>query len=441
MLGRKGPPPSGGPRRQGGGGRGRGPGGGQGRGPGAGQGQGQGRGPGGRAAPGAPPAPNPGNRIDDAKTDIKLTEVIDCLYDGKDAFFRYVHTVADVMTLDPLYLTMDHRIGDGREFIAKHKVEDIPVVDEEKNKQGEVLRRHFVGMVSKRLVARMFSSAVGTLGQTDADDAFLNEPLASMIRLCRDVSTVEPSDSIVTAVDILFDENIDTLPVVQERPDGGRTLVGLVTKSSLLACFVRMESLRRARNVRPKGVRFMDVMRGQKGSMPTEILLDSAMVKVADIMRESPTTINKEDTLSRALELMEQNEVRYLPVIEKGELVGLVSDFDIASQLPPPDKDFVNRKGAETKFLENLFLINREDKDTMAVLGYKIGLTMTEDPIAEGTETRWLEVAELLYNSDAGEDIGAVPVIDDATERVSGMVTEREILGVIQTLGRMVGKR
>ncbi len=185
----------------------------------------------------------------------------------------------------------------------------------------------------------------------------------------------------------------------------------------------------------------MDVMRGQKGSMPTEILLDSAMVKVADIMRESPTTINKEDTLSRALELMEQNEVRYLPVIEKGELVGLVSDFDIASQLPPPDKDFVNRKGAETKFLENLFLINREDKDTMAVLGYKIGLTMTEDPIAEGTETRWLEVAELLYNSDAGEDIGAVPVIDDATERVSGMVTEREILGVIQTLGRMVGKR
>ncbi len=439
MFGRKGPPPPGGPRRPGGG-QGRGPGGQQGRGPGGQQGRGPGGQGQGRAAPSAPP-PNPGNRIDDARTKVNLPDVIDCLYDGKDAFFRYVHSVADVMSTDPLYLTMDHRIGDGREFIEKHKVQDIPVVDEEKNKQGEVLKRHFVGMVSKRLVARMFSSSVGTLGQTDADDAFLNEPLASMIRLCRDVTTVEPADSITAAVDVMFEENIDTLPVVLARPDGGRSLVGLVTKSSLLACFVRMESLRRARNVRPKGVRFMDVMRGQKGSMPTEILLDSAMVKVADIMRESPTTITKEETMGRAMQLMQENEVRYLPVTEKGELVGLVSDHDIASQLPPPDKDFVNRKGPENRFLENLFLINREDKETMGVLSYKIGQAMMEDPIAEGTETRWLEVAELLYNSDAGEDLGAVPVIDDATERVSGIVTEREILGVIQTLGRMVGSR
>ena len=345
------------------------------------------------------------------------------------------------MTSDPLYLTMDNKIGDGRDFIEKHKVQDIPVVDEEKNKQGEVLKRHFVGMVSKRLVARMFSSAGGTLGQTDADDAFLNEPLASMVRLCRDVTTVEPADSIVAAVDIMFDENIDTLPVVLSRPDGRRSLVGLVTKSSLLSCFVRMESLRRARNVRPKGVRFMDVMRGQKGSMPTEILLDSAMVKVSDIMRESPPTITKEETVDRAMQLMQDNEVRYLPVTEKGELVGLVSDFDIASHLPPPDKDFVNRKGPEKRFLENLFLINREDKDTMSVLGYKISQAMMEDPIAKGAETRWLEVAELLYNAESSDDIGAVPVIDDATKRVSGMVTEREILGVIQTLGLMVGSR
>jgi len=365
--------------------------------------------------------------------------VIDCLYDGKDAFFRYVHTVADVMTLDPLYLTMDNRIGDGREFIEKHKVQDIPVVDEEKNKAGEVLKRHFVGMVSKRLVARMFSASVGTLGQTDADDAFLNEPLASMIRLCRDVTTVEPDSSIIGAVEVMYEENIDTLAVVIERGAGERSLVGLVTKSALLACFVRMESLRRARNVRPKGVRFMDVMRGQKGSMPTEMLLDSAMVKVADIMREQPTTIGKDETIGRAIQLMEQHEVRYLPVTEKGELVGLVSDFNLASELPPPDKDFVNRKGPETRFLENLFLINREDKNTLAILGYKISQAMTEDPIAEGSETRWLEVAELLYNSDAGEDLGAVPVIDDATERINGIVTEREILGVIQTLGRMVG--
>jgi len=370
---------------------------------------------------------------------VVLPEVIDCLYDGKDAFFRYVHTVADVMTLNPLYLTMDHRIGDALEFVAKHKVPDIPVVDEEKNKSGEVLKRHFIGVVSKRLVRRMFSKGVGTLAATDADDAFINEPLAAMIRLCRDVTTVAPDTSIIEAVEVMFEENIDTLPVVIEKGAGERSLVGLVTKSSLLACFVRMEALRRGRNVRSKGFRIMDMMRGQKGSLPTEMLLNTALVKVADIMRENPTTIRKEEAIGRALQLMEEHEVRYLPVTEKGELVGLVSDFDLASHLPPPDKEYVNRKGPETKFLENLFLINREDKNTMAVLADKIGTVMTEDPIAEGTETRWLEVAELLYSPDAGEDLGAVPVIDDETERISGIVTEREVLGVIQTLGRMVG--
>lgn len=365
--------------------------------------------------------------------------MIDCLYDGKDAFFRYVHSVADVMTLEPLYLTMDHRIADGREFITKHKVPDIPVVDEEKNKAGEVLKRHFVGMVSKRLVARMFSAGVGTLAMTDADDAFINEPLAAMIRLCRDVTTVAPDDTIIDAVEVMFEENIDTLPVVIERGAGERSLVGLVTKSSLLACFVRMEALRRGRNVSSKGFRIMDMMRGQKGSLPTEMLLNTALVKVADIMRIEPTTIRKEETIKRALQLMEENEVRYLPVTEKGELVGLVSDLGLASYLPPPDKEFVNRKGPETKFLENLFLINPEDKATMAILGENVSAVMSEDPIAEGTETRWLEVAELLYSADSGEDLGAVPVIDDETERITGIVTEREILGVIQTLGRMVG--
>jgi len=437
MFGRKGPPPPGGPRRPGGqqqrpggGGQGLGP---CGRGPG-GPGGGQGR-----AAPGGPPEQNPGNRIDDARTKVMLPDVIDCLYDGKDAFFRYVHTVADVMTLDPLYLTMDHRIGEGREFIAKHKVPDIPVVDEEKAKSGEILKRHFVGMVSKRLVGRMFSAGVGTLAMTDADDAFINEPLAAMIRLCRDVTTVAPDNTIIDAVEIMFEENIDTLPVVIEKGAGERSLVGLVTKSSLLACFVRMEALRRGRNVSSKGFRIMDMMRGQKGSLPTEMLLNTALVKVADIMRIEPTTIRREETIGRALQLMEENEVRYLPVTEKGQLVGLVSDLGLASYLPPPDKEYVNRKGPETKFLENLFLINPEDKVTLAILGENIGAVMSEDPIAEGTETRWLEVAELLYSADSGEDLGAVPVIDDDTERISGIVTEREILGVIQTLGRMVG--
>lgn len=428
MFGRKGPPQgapggqgrpgSGGPRRP----------------------AGKAKGPPQAGRPGQRPAAAPAAEepVQIERSSVRLSEVVNCLYDGKDAFFRYVHTVADVMTEAPEYLTMDDKIRDGREFIEKHGVQDVPVVDEEKNKQGAILKRHFVGMVSKRLVARMFSANVGTLAQTDRDDAFLNEGLAALIRLCRDVSTVEPSTSIHTAVEILFEQNLDSLPVVTTKANGDRSLIGLVTKGELISCFVRMESLRRARNVRPKGVRIMDVMRGQKGSLPTEILLDSAMVKVADIMREQPITVKVDDPISRAITLMQENEIRYIPVIDKHELVGLISDYDIASNLPPPEPEMIARRGEEKKFLDNLFLVDTQDKACAAALTYKISSAMTEDPIAEGSETRWLEVAELLYNSGSG-DIGAVPVIDDNTERVCGMVTEREILGIVQTLGKMMG--
>lgn len=50
---------------------------------------------------------------------------------------------------------------------------------------------------------------------------------------------------------------------------------------------------------------------------------------VADYMTRSPHTIGRDQTLKHAHELMNQHRIRHLPVLEGGNLVGVVSQRDL----------------------------------------------------------------------------------------------------------------
>lgn len=52
---------------------------------------------------------------------------------------------------------------------------------------------------------------------------------------------------------------------------------------------------------------------------------------VRDLMTENPITVGPDDTLARALEIMETRHIRHLPVVDdQGDIVGLVSHRDLA---------------------------------------------------------------------------------------------------------------
>jgi acetoin utilization protein AcuB len=53
------------------------------------------------------------------------------------------------------------------------------------------------------------------------------------------------------------------------------------------------------------------------------------MISISDYMRVSPFTIGNDMRIEQALERMRANEVRHLPVLKAGALVGMVSDRDI----------------------------------------------------------------------------------------------------------------
>lgn len=61
---------------------------------------------------------------------------------------------------------------------------------------------------------------------------------------------------------------------------------------------------------------------------------DPQTMKVADLAEGKPVTIGADDSVEEALHTMTEHGVRRLPVIDGHDLVGIVSQADIAKNLP-----------------------------------------------------------------------------------------------------------
>jgi len=59
--------------------------------------------------------------------------------------------------------------------------------------------------------------------------------------------------------------------------------------------------------------------------------------RVRDYMTRSPRTIRPGQTLAQAHRLMRRNQIRHLPVLDRGKLVGIVSQRDLALIESLPD--------------------------------------------------------------------------------------------------------
>jgi len=61
---------------------------------------------------------------------------------------------------------------------------------------------------------------------------------------------------------------------------------------------------------------------------------DPSSVKVSELAEGKPVTIGADDSVEEALRTMSQHGVRRLPVIDGHELVGVLSQADVAKNLP-----------------------------------------------------------------------------------------------------------
>jgi acetoin utilization protein AcuB len=120
---------------------------------------------------------------------------------------------------------------------------------------------------------------------------------------------------------------------------------------------------------------------------------------VRDVMVTNPVTVRPHETARHAYQLMRDHRFRHLPVVEDGQLLGILSDRDLRPVLLSP---------------------------TLARA--RVGELMSEDPTTVGPEALVEEAASLLVV----KKIGCLPVVADG--RLVGIVTETDLLGVLVEL-------
>ncbi|MFH1711071.1 MAG: CBS domain-containing protein [Nanoarchaeota archaeon] len=94
-----------------------------------------------------------------------------------------------------------------------------------------------------------------------------------------------------------------------------------------------------------KNVGGLIVMKGGKVAgiiVESDILknVSSLGKKVSDVMSKRVIVINKKDSLEDAAEIMSQNKIKRLPVMNKDELVGIVTATDLLAHSDGLDDDF-----------------------------------------------------------------------------------------------------
>ncbi|NOQ63697.1 MAG: CBS domain-containing protein [Methyloprofundus sp.] len=144
-------------------------------------------------------------------------------------------------------------------------------------------------------------------------------------------------------------------------------------------------------------------------------------MRVEDLMTKKVFTVEPHDMIDRVFFLIHYEKVRHLPVVEKGKVVGIVSDRDLYKALGPKS---------------NSNSIAAEGTTELHVLPKKVVHIMHRGVITVKTDTYASKAASLM----AENKIGALPVVDSKNKLV-GILSATDILQVFAKLEAASEKR
>ena len=125
--------------------------------------------------------------------------------------------VADWMTETVLAVEIYDSISVARQLMAKHRVNQLPVIENER----------LMGIVTDRDIRDAYPTSM-LIGHTQEIDKFAESYTVEEV-MTHDVFTVEPETPLATAVALLRHHRIGSLPVIK-----GKQLVGIITRSDIM---------------------------------------------------------------------------------------------------------------------------------------------------------------------------------------------------------------
>jgi acetoin utilization protein AcuB len=125
---------------------------------------------------------------------------------------------------------------------------------------------------------------------------------------------------------------------------------------------------------------------------------------VADIMTSNPVTVTPRNAIRTAVNLMREGGFRRLPVVDRGRLVGIITDRDL-------------RRAANSPFV-----VREQWYDNFILDHIEVGSCMTPNPITIEPNVLIAEAARVMRN----HKIGGMPVIADG--QLMGILTDTDLL-------------
>ncbi len=342
---------------------------------------------------------------------LKLIDVIEQMCSEKDVSFQPMRLARDIMNTDVKTLTLDHTVGHCLKFMKGRRVRHAPVVD--LPSEGET-KPYFVGVVSERDVLRLNEPDVEATGKQKKDQKSLRQLLVNIV--ARKPKSASPQTLVKDVIMTMIGNHIDMVPVLDDAD-----LVGIITTTDLMKLFFKLdEVIRKLCPDLTKGTPPVDM--SSESSAKTKILSSWVFRVVREIMTEQIISLEPQDDLARAIEVIQNEEIRHVPIMDEQEkFVGLVSDRDILKNLP-----YAGRRppSPPKKFREHLFAINSWTKSLLLPLESIMVRKVLQ--ILPTCSVR--EAAEILYQ----KKISCLPVIDEQ-EKLRGIVTVTDLMRALLT--------
>lgn len=125
---------------------------------------------------------------------------------------------------------------------------------------------------------------------------------------------------------------------------------------------------------------------------------------VADIMTPNPVTVMPRNAIRTAINLMREGGYRRLPVVDRGRLVGIITDRDL-------------RRAANSPFV-----VREQWYDNFILDHIEVGSCMTPDPLTIEPSAPIADAVRSMRN----HRIGGLPVVADG--QLVGIITETDLL-------------
>jgi acetoin utilization protein AcuB len=127
-------------------------------------------------------------------------------------------------------------------------------------------------------------------------------------------------------------------------------------------------------------------------------------MRIKDMMTKNPITVDSETLVLDAERIMKENNIRRLPIVDKGKLVGIVTKHDLLEASPSP--------ATSLSVFELNYLLSK----------MKVKEIMRKNPVTVTPDTPFEEALRLGQE----KKIGAFPVVEDG--KVVGITTESDII-------------